>query len=263
MTTATRRGPRAIADVSQGIILADVEIAATPERVFAALTRSDEVPRWWGSDEAYHTTAWSADVRVGGKWRAEGRGADGKPFTVAGEFREVDPPRRLVFTWKPDWDTAVTTVSYLLEPVGDGTRLTLRHDGFAGRVEALRGHTQGWELVLGWLGEHVRPAAAAATADRFYLCRLIAPRPTFPFDMSADERAMMTEHVAYWTANLKAGKAVVFGPVADPSGPWGLGVVRVKDEAELKELQARDPAVRGERGLRYETLPMLRAVVRE
>lgn len=259
MTTVTRRGPRAIADVSQGIILADVELAATPERVFAALTRADEVPAWWGSEQEYQTTSWSADVRVGGKWRAEGRGADGKPFTVGGEFREVDPPRRLVFTWKPDWDTAITTVSYLLEANGGGTRLTLRHDGFAGRVEALRGHTQGWELVLGWLDGHLQRGASPA-GDKFYVCRLIAPRPTFPFDMTADERAMMTEHVAYWTAELKAGRAVVFGPVADPSGPWGLGVVRVTDEAELRELQANDPASRG--GLRYETLPMMQAVVR-
>ncbi|TPK87406.1 hypothetical protein FJ548_14525 [Mesorhizobium sp. B2-4-17] len=75
---ASHDGPRAIADVSAGTILATVTIAAPPERVFHALTADDQIPLWWGSDELYRTTRHTADVRSGGTWRSEGKGADGR-----------------------------------------------------------------------------------------------------------------------------------------------------------------------------------------
>jgi uncharacterized protein YndB with AHSA1/START domain len=251
---------RAIADLNAGVILASVEISAPPERVFQALTSSDDVVRWWGSDDTYRTTSWSADLRVGGRWRAEGRGRDGTPFIVEGEFLEVSPPTRLVQTWKAAWDPgATTTLTYSLEATPNGTRVVLRHDGFAGRPDSCRNHGQGWERVLGWLGQYLRtPAGAAKT----YLCRLIPPRPSFPKDMTAGEREVMQKHVAYWTQHLNAGTAVVFGPVIDPKGPWGLGVVRVADEGALRKLQNDDPAVQGIAGFRYEEIPMAQAVAK-
>jgi uncharacterized protein YndB with AHSA1/START domain len=259
-TVSKRRAARAIADVTQGTILATVDIAAPPERVFRALTTPEELVRWWGSEEAYRTTGWTADLRTGGKWRAEGRGADGNPFWVEGEFLEVDPPHKLVQTWKPQWDGGhATTITYRLEPTAEGTRVTVRHEGFGDRVESCRMHAEGWERVLGWLGDHAESEKASAPS-KFFFCRLLPPRPTFAMDMTAEERAMMAEHAAYWTRHLHAGNVVVFGPVGDPSGPWGLGVVRVADEAELRAFTAGDPAIRSERGFRYEVLPMLQAV---
>jgi uncharacterized protein YndB with AHSA1/START domain len=159
MTAVLSRGaPRAVADVSEGLILASVEIAVPPERVFRALA-SEELARWWGSADTYRVTKWTGDVRVGGAWRSEGVGADGKPFSVEGEFLEVDPPRKLVHTWRADWDGgALTTITYRLQPSATGTRLTLRHDGFAGRPESCEGHSQGWERVLEWLAAHFRGA---------------------------------------------------------------------------------------------------------
>jgi uncharacterized protein YndB with AHSA1/START domain len=146
---------RAVADVSLGMLLANVDIAAPPERVFRALA-SEEIVHWWGSAETYRTTKWSGDLRVGGAWRSEGIGADGSRFAVGGEFLEIDPPKRLVHTWRASWDgESVTTVTYRLEPIAGGTRLTLRHEGFAGRPESCRSHSDGWELVLGWLTEHL------------------------------------------------------------------------------------------------------------
>jgi uncharacterized protein YndB with AHSA1/START domain len=253
--------PRAIADVTSGTLLATVEIAATPERVFRALTTPDELVRWWGSDELYRTKEWTCDLRVGGAWRAQGEGADGRPFTVSGEYLDVDPPRKLVQTWKPDWDGGhVTTITYVLEPVDGGTRVTVRHEGFAGRAESCRAHGAGWQRVLGWLLGHL---AGAPAPERFFLLRLLGPRPTFPADATPDELSLMREHVGYWTGQLQAGRAIVFGPVADPEGTWGLGVVRVPDEATVTELLAGDPVIRSQRGFRYETLPMVRALVRK
>jgi uncharacterized protein YndB with AHSA1/START domain len=256
------RMARAIADVEAGLILASVEIAASPERVFQALTDGNDVMRWWGSDDTYRTTSWSADLRAGGRWRAEGKGKGGD-FVVEGEFIEVSPPRKLVQTWKADWDgRATTTLTYRLEPTAIGTLLTLRHEGFVGRPESCLNHGRGWEQVLGWLTGYL-PAAANGAAVKTYLCRLISPRPTFPADMTAAERAIMQQHVAYWTNHLNAGSAVVFGPVLDPKGAWGLGVVRVPDEAALRKLQADDPAVQGIPGFRYEDVPMARVIARD
>ncbi|HVJ13935.1 MAG TPA: YciI family protein [Polyangiaceae bacterium] len=98
---------------------------------------------------------------------------------------------------------------------------------------------------------------------KFFVLRLLAPRPTFPMDMTADERVVMEQHVGYWRDLLKNGTAYVFGPVADPKGVWGLGVVRAADAAAVQELQSADPVIRAGLGFSYEILPMLQAVVRE
>jgi hypothetical protein len=79
--------------------------------------------------------------------------------------------------------------------------------------------------------------------------------------MTTGEAALMQEHVAYWTENLRQGRAIVFGPVADPTGPWGLGVIRAVSERHMHELEARDPVIFSGKGFRYEVLPMIRAVV--
>lgn len=262
MTKAkTKSNARAIADLSAGTILAEVSIAAPPERVFSALA-SAEVTKWWGSDDSYRTTGWEGDVRVGGHYRATGVGNDGKAFGVRGEYLEVDPPRRLVQTWEPDWDEGSrTTVTYLLEAIQGGTRVTLRHTGFGERRESCAAHGEGWELVLGWLDAHAAPREEKPR--QYFVVKLIPPRTTFMMDMSADERAVMMAHVGYWTELLHAGNAVVFGPVADPVSPHGVGILCARDEQELRSLLSRDPAVLSPHGLRHEVVPMLQAVVRD
>jgi uncharacterized protein YndB with AHSA1/START domain len=257
MTKAPKRSARAVADITAGSILASVEIAVPPERVFQALT-TEEVTKWWGSEELYRTTRWSSELKVGGRWRSEGRGADGHAFAVEGEYLEIDAPRKLVQTWKPDWDQGqVTTITYRLEAIENGTRLTLRHDGFGERSASCDNHSRGWERVLGWLDGFLTPP----DSGRFFLCRLIPPRPTFAYDMGAEERALMGQHSLYWRQHLETGTAIVFGPVADPAGPWGLGIVRAPDEAFVRELQAADPVISKGVGFHYETLPLLQAVV--
>lgn len=262
------RSARAIADVSEGTILAVVEIEVPPERVFRALTTPEELKQWWGSADLYRITESTMDLRVGGAWRSTGVGSDGTPFTVSGEFVEIDPPRRLVQTWKPDWDGGhVTTIRYQLEPIAGGTRVVVRHEGFGARAQSCQGHAQGWERVLGWLTQHLTagpPQSAPGPAPAsFFLCRLLAPRPTFAFDMTPDERQIMIEHGGYWRELLAKGTAIVFGPVADPRGAWGLGVVRAASEAEVRVLEKNDPVILSGRGFSYEVMPMLAAVFRE
>ncbi len=264
--STTKRAARAVADLSKGVVLAMVEIDVPPERVFRALTTPDELVQWWGSPDTYQLTESTMDLRVGGKWRTLGRGATG-PFSVSGEFLEIDPPRKLVQTWIADWDGGnTTTIQYLLDPIPTGTRVTVRHEGFGDRVESCEGHSRGWERVLGWLDRFVAPAAAppAATAPApaptYFCCRLLAPRPTFAFDMTPDERKAMLAHGAYWREMLAKGNAIVFGPVNDPKGPWGLGVIRAASEAEVQAFRDHDPAILANIGLSYEIMPMLTAV---
>src|ERR1700742_4351901 len=97
--------------------------------------------------------------------------------------------------------------------------------------------------------------------ELFFVCRLLPPRASFLADMTEEERALMQAHGLYWRERMAEGKVIVFGPVADPKGPWGLGVVRVSSEAELKAFEQGDPVVKANRGFRYESLPMVRAIV--
>ena len=76
-----------------------------------------------------------------------------------------------------------------------------------------------------------------------FVLRLKAPRPTFAVDMTDEEREIMGRHAAYWQPRIDSGQMVVFGPVLDDTGSWGLGVIEAEDEDELREYASRDPAV--------------------
>ena len=76
-----------------------------------------------------------------------------------------------------------------------------------------------------------------------FVFRLIAPRPDFALEMTDEERAIMGRHAAHWQPLIESGRMVVFGPVLDTTGSWGLGVVEAEDEDELRALAAGDPAV--------------------
>ena len=74
--------------------------------------------------------------------------------------------------------------------------------------------------------------------------RLEAPRPNFALDMTDEEREVMGRHAAHWQPFIESGQMVVFGPVLDSTGSWGLGVLEADDEEELREFAANDPAVK-------------------
>lgn len=133
---------------------ASVELVATPERVFAALA-SPEITQWWIRPGVFDTRMWSGDLRVGGTWRASGVGR-GNAYELEGEFREIDRPFRLVHTWYPAGvPQAQTTVTYELERLESGTRLTVTHDGFTS-PEVCEGTQIGWETSFARLAELLR-----------------------------------------------------------------------------------------------------------
>ncbi|AGB43508.1 hypothetical protein Mesau_01028 [Mesorhizobium australicum WSM2073] len=147
-------------------IMASAEIGAPPERVFGALV-GKEAEQWWGSADTYRMVDWSADLRVGGRWTVVVRTAGGRDLPAGGEFLEIETPRRIVQTWAHGWDHPTlgrrqTRVAWLLEPIADGTRVTICHGGFGGRQEAAAEHAEDWARVLAWLQAHVEAGRLAA-----------------------------------------------------------------------------------------------------
>jgi uncharacterized protein YciI len=88
-----------------------------------------------------------------------------------------------------------------------------------------------------------------------FFLKLIPPRPTFATDMSEAESQAMRAHAAYLTGLLEDGVGIAFGPVFDPLGVFGMGIVEAADEAAARALTDKDPAVAAGVG-RYEIYPM-------
>jgi len=91
---------------------------------------------------------------------------------------------------------------------------------------------------------------------QLFVYRLVPPRPSFAMDMTDAERAAMGEHAAYWRALLDRRTAVVFGPVLDPAGVWGLAVVEAASADDVQAIGAGDPAVSSGVAT-FEVYPML------
>jgi uncharacterized protein YciI len=92
-----------------------------------------------------------------------------------------------------------------------------------------------------------------ANDKKSYFLKLNPPRPSFMYDMNEEERAIMQKHVAFWAPYVNDGTIIVLGPVMDPKGGYGIAVIRVDSEEQLRELIASDPA----NGLNtYECYPM-------
>lgn len=132
-------------------VTCEIFIAAPCERVFEALTNPAQANQWWGDQGRLDMRNFSMDVRPGGKWSTTGRSATSGEVKVHGEYLEIDPPRRLAYTWISSWLPKVTQVLWELEPYNGGTSLRLTHAGFAGDTEATKNHIHGWIMVLGWL----------------------------------------------------------------------------------------------------------------
>ncbi len=143
-------------------VVEEIRIQAPPERVFRALTEPTEITSWWGVPDRYETREADMDVRVGGRYRFRGTSARHGTFEVTGEYRVVDPPHRLSYTWTPDWDDGArgSLVDIRLEPDGAHTRVIVTHTAFSSR-SARDDHSRGWPTVLAGLRTHCEMGHAA------------------------------------------------------------------------------------------------------
>lgn len=132
-----------------------VEIDASPETVWELLTDEEKCTSWWGRSIRF-------DPRPGGEFLV----VVSDTHTARGEFVEVDPPRRLVYTF--GWAAGTphqelvppgsTLIELELQPQGAGTLLRLTHSGLP-NAESAAAHSEGWAHYLG------RLAVVAAGGD--------------------------------------------------------------------------------------------------
>lgn len=90
----------------------------------------------------------------------------------------------------------------------------------------------------------------------YFFLKLLGPRPTFPFDITDGERAVMAEHTAYWTKKAADKVAHAIGPVFDPKGAFGMGVVECETLEDAVKLTEEDPVALSGLGFRWEISPM-------
>jgi len=79
--------------------------------------------------------------------------------------------------------------------------------------------------------------------EALFLFKLIPPRADFAYTMTDDEQQAMGRQQEYWRTLTEQGRVIVYGPVADPEGVWGMGVVRAPSRAEVIDLGNHDPVV--------------------
>ncbi|MGB7265081.1 MAG: SRPBCC domain-containing protein [Terracidiphilus sp.] len=136
-------------------IIQEITIKGAAERIFAALTNPEERLKWWGGPEGrFRLTQFDSDLRPGGKWIMR-FDAYGKVVTITGEYRDIEPPHLLVFTWLPDWyeNATESLVRWDLEERDGVTTVRLTHSGLL--TESARENHRGWPQILGWLQAYI------------------------------------------------------------------------------------------------------------
>ena len=124
-------------------------LPAPRERVFAACVEPEKLAEWWGPT-GFTIPSVELDVRVGGRYSITMQPPKGQEFHLSGTFRQIDPLRRLVYTFEweePDPDDQETVVTLSFFDDGDQTKLVLDQAPFA--TEARHAlHEAGWTETL-------------------------------------------------------------------------------------------------------------------
>ena len=130
--------------------------AAPRQRVFRAWTEAAELARWFAPSAEYSTVVPELDLRVGGKYRLEIHHKGGNVHRVGGVYREIQPPEKLVFTWRWDADPRLedTVVTVEFHDLGSPTEITLTHE-LLPNLEERDKHAHGWNGCLEQLGKFV------------------------------------------------------------------------------------------------------------
>jgi glutathione S-transferase len=148
-------------------------IRAPRQKVFDAFVDPKLVRQWFGA-RGFKITRADIDARVGGRYRVTMQPRTGDPYTVGGEYREIEAPARLSFTWK--WEDEVmgglpetlVTVTLIERQSAHGieTEVKLLHSGFPAS-ETRDGHTQGWNGCFNKLVDLTDARGSAATLTIF------------------------------------------------------------------------------------------------
>src|SRR5438477_9326929 len=127
-------------------------------RVYEAWTDSAQLRQWFGPENV-RTRDIVAETRVGGKFRWDLTSPEGEEMTVQGEYRELQPDRRIVFTWQfendEDWKQRDSVVTVELSDCDGGTEVRLTHERLPSEESRDR-HTEGWKSALNKLERFCR-----------------------------------------------------------------------------------------------------------
>jgi uncharacterized protein YndB with AHSA1/START domain len=146
-------------------VVSEVYIAAPAERIFQALTRADELQRWF-TNPSCPVKIWRIDARLGGRYGyATEKGMvvvnNVSEFECHGEIVEYEPPRVLAYTWIANWHddkSRPTVVRWELTPKGSGTQVKVTHSGLADEPAARKDYSGGWTGVMEMLRKFVEEA---------------------------------------------------------------------------------------------------------
>ena len=133
-------------------------IKAAPDRVYAAWTDPAQLRQWWGP-KGVRTRSLTADVRVGGRYRWDLTTPEGEEMSAFGEYQELIPGKKIVFTWKWDddevWKNRTSVVTVELSERDGGTELLFIHEQLPSEESRDR-HNEGWNSILDGLGKFLR-----------------------------------------------------------------------------------------------------------
>jgi uncharacterized protein YndB with AHSA1/START domain len=132
-------------------------INAPRTRVYAAWTDPAQLKEWFGPVWV-RTCELIAELRVGGKFRWDVINCEGKEVTIQGDYREIVPGNKIVFTWKhcddEHWKNQISIVTVEFSDRNSGTELRLKHEQLPDE-ESRNDHNRGWNSVLDRLEEFV------------------------------------------------------------------------------------------------------------
>jgi uncharacterized protein YndB with AHSA1/START domain len=125
-------------------------IKAPRDRVYAAWTDPAQLKQWFGPEKV-QTRELIADARVGGKFRWDLTTSEGEKMTCCGEYRELQPDKKIVFTWQWEddetWENYISVVTIELADADGGTELRLMHEQLPSE-QSRDGHMGGWNSAL-------------------------------------------------------------------------------------------------------------------
>jgi glutathione S-transferase len=132
-------------------------INAPTDRVYDAWTDPAQLRQWF-EPEGVHPRNITADVRVGGKYRWDLTTPAGEEMSAFGEYRELIPGKKIVFTWQwdddEDWENRTSVVTIELFQRGGGTKLRFRHEQLPSEESRDR-HNEGWNSFLNRLEQFI------------------------------------------------------------------------------------------------------------
>ncbi|MGB8370928.1 MAG: SRPBCC family protein [Limisphaerales bacterium] len=141
-------------------------IRTTPEKLWQALTQPEFTQRYWLQ------TKQESDWKPGASWRMVN--PEGKAIN-SGEIIEIDPPKKMVFTWRKETNPEIkaegySRVTYSLEPQGASVKLTILHEMDKSGSKLLQSVSNGWPLVLASLKSLIETGEPLEETRRWVAC---------------------------------------------------------------------------------------------